>query len=315
MADAAAAPAPVPGTTGTGGNQSATGTGQPANAHPEAKPGETKAQTVARIKADLGDGEQEYEQSHVLELARRGKKTAQTMSKAEQRYQEAHRAREETETRLSRLKSPDLRERRAALKELGLDEMELARSVAQEVTDLEQLTPEQRRIRELEGREAERVTADAKTKKEAEAKAEKALEDRYTNEFSDIFMDVMERAGLPRESASPAGHRLALMYQAADGELDPDVAAVRLKDALRKEHTSLYRRKDGALDLDAFEASLTADDWKAINRRAVERYRAQRRPGAAPSTPAPRQEPQQEQPTNGSRRPGNFWKELDKRLP
>lgn len=315
MADAAAAPATVPGTTGTGGNQSGTGTGQPANAHPEAKPGETKAQTVARIKADLGDGEQEYEQSHVLELARRGRKTAQTMSKAEQRYQEAQRAQEATEARLSRLKSPDLRERRAALKELGLDEMEIARSVAQEVTDLEQLTPEQRRIRELEGREAERAAADAKAKKDAEVKAEKAEEERYTKEFSDLFVDVMERAGLPRQSASPAGHRLALMYQAAGGELDPDVAAVRLKDALRKEYAALYRGKDGVLDLDAFEASLTPEDWKAINKRAVEKYRAQRRPGAAPPPPAPRQDPQQEQPTSAPKRPGNFWKELDKRLP
>ena len=309
MADA---PAAVPGTSGNAGNQSGTGAGQP-NTHPEAKPGETKAQTVARIKADLGDGEREYEQEHLLELARRGRKTAQTMSKAEQRYQEAQREREANEAKLSRLKSKDLKERRAALRELGLDEMELARAVAEEVTSLEQMDPKDRQILEYQKREAERAAADKKAKEDADQKQRTARQKQYEDEFANLFMDVTQRAGLPRESASVAAQRLALMYQAADGELDPDVAAERLKDALRKEHTALYRKPDGTIDLDAFEASLTPEDWKAINRRAVEKYRAAR--GVqAPAAPTPRQEPQPEPPANGRTRGGNFWKELDKRL-
>lgn len=312
MADAIAAPAAVPGTSGTFGNQSATGTGQP-NTHPEAKPGETKAQTVARIKADLGDGEREYEQKHVLELARRGMQTAKTMSKAEQRYQEAQRERAAAEAKVSRLQSKDLKERRAALKELGLDELELARAVAEEVTSLEQMDPKDRQILEYQKREAEREAADKKAKDEAAQKERTARQKQYEDEFSNLFMDVTQRAGLPRESASVAAQRLALMYQAADGELDPDVAAERLKDSLRKEHTALYRKPDGTLDLDAFEASLTPEDWKAINRRAVEKYRASR--GIqAPSALQPRQEAQPEPPANGRTRGGNYWKDFDKRL-
>jgi hypothetical protein len=306
MADGTAVPAPpVP---AAGGQQSGASS---ANTHPEAKPGETKAQTVARIKADLGDGEREYEQDHVLELARRGRKTAQTMSKAEQRFQETQREREALDAKLARLKSSDIRERRAALKDLGLDEMELARSVAEEVTALEQLTPEQRRIRELEEREAAREAEARKAKDEEGKKAQEAEVERHREEFANVFLDVTQRAGIPRESAQVAFHRLAAMYQAAGGELDPDVAAVRLKDALRKEHTALYRKQDGALDLDAFEASLTPEDWKAINRRAVEKYRASRGAGGAPRPP-PVAEEQPVAPTNGTSKPGNFWKRLEK---
>lgn len=287
--------------------------GMPAgNSHPEAKPGETKQQTLQRIRMDLGDGMQEYEEETIRGLAQRGKKSSQILSKAEQRAQEATKLKEEAETRLSRLKSKDLREQRAALKELGLDEFALADAVAREYTEAERLTPEQKRIRELEQKAAEREEADRKAKEEEGKKAEGAETERHREQFSTLFLDVMQRAGLPRESAGMAFPRLATLYQAADVagvEVDPDVAAERLKDAFRKEHTALYRKKDGTLDLDAFEASLTPEDWKALNRRAVEKFRAARAGGAPVVQPKqPAVEQREEKQTNGARR--NFWKTL-----
>lgn len=301
------APAAVPGAAPT----QAAGDGAAA-----AKPGETKAQAVERLRADLGDGVQEYEQSHLVELARRGKKTAQIMSKAEQRAQEGLRKEQEAEARLARLKSKDLKEQRAALKELGFSEIDFAKAVAQEVMETEALTPEQRRIRELEQTLQQEEAAKTKAKKGEEAKAAEAETQRHIEEFSNLFLDVMQRAGLPRGSATASFYRLSAMYQAADAagaQLDPDVAAERLKHAMRDEHTALFRKKDGALDLDAFEASFSPEDWKAINRRAVEKYRASRsgRP-TVQQAPAP-----QAAPGNGASRPsrpGNFWKELDQRL-
>lgn len=313
MADSAptvpAAPAAAPGTQQT-----------TANTHPEAKPGETKAQTVARLRADLGDGEQEYDQSHVLELARRGRQSAKIMSKAEERLQAAQRKDREADQRLSRLKSKDLKERRAALKELGFDELEFAKAVAQETMEAEQLTPEQRRIRELELQLQAEEESKAKAKKDEEAKALDADTQRHVEDFSNLFLDVMQRAGLPRESAQVAYYRLAAMYQTADaaGEpLDPDLAAAHLKTAMREEHTALFRKKDGTLDLDAFEASLTTEDWKALNKRAVEKYMASRgtRPVEAPAQQAPAQ-PTNGATSNGAKRPvGSQWfRELQKRF-
>lgn len=306
-------------TAAPAGAAPAAGAQQPAgtNAHPAGKPGETKAQTIARLKADLGDGEQEYEQSHLVELARRGRQTSRIMSKAEQRAQEALKKEQEADAKLAKLRSKDLKERRAALKELGFDEVEFAKSVAQEVMETEALTPEQRRIRELEQQLQAEDAAKAKAKDEETKKASDADMERHKEEFSNLFLDVMERAGLPKESATVAYYRLASMYQAADAAgatLDPDVAAEHLKGAMRSEHTALFRKKDGSLDLDAFEASLSPEDWKAINKRAVEKYRAGR--GGVPK-PLPTPTPQQDTPpaqTNGTKRPvGNAWfKSLDK---
>jgi hypothetical protein len=322
MADAA--PAAVPSVPGTAGNQSGTGTALPANAYPDAKPGETRAQTVARIKADLGDGEQEYDPQHLIGLAQRGKKTAQIMSKAEQRAQEAMRLQQEADGKLARLKSKDLRERRAALKELGFDEVEYAREIAREVVETEQLTPEQRRIRELEATLKADEEAKSKAKQEEEAKAQEAETKRHIEEFSNLFMEVVKLAGLPQQSASVVGYRLASMYQAAEGQVDPEVAAERIKDTLRKEHVALYRKPgppgaDGkttsVLDVDALEAAFSPEDWKAINRRAVEKWRTGRQPGAV-AQPHPQHngsQPTHEEPER-PRRGGNFWKDLDKRL-
>lgn len=308
---ATAAPGAATGDEGNAG-------GQPANALPGAKPGETKAQTIARLKADLGDGEQEYEQGHLIELARRGRQTSKIMSKAEQRAQEALRKEQEADAKLARLKSKDLKERRAALKELGFDELEFAKTVAQETMDTEAMTPEQRRIRELE--QQLQAEADAKTKaKDAEKrKADTEAEERYKHEFSDLFLDVMQRAGLPKESATASFYRLAAMFQAADAagtQLDPDVAAEHLKHAMRTEHIALYRNKDGTLNIQAFRESLTPEDWKAINKEAVAQYMATRRGGQQPA-PLVEAKPNgaQPQPTNGTTKPGRFWKELDKRL-
>lgn len=311
---AEAAPATVSGTSGNEGNQSGTGTGQPATT-PKAD-AKAQAQIEAMLRADLGDGEQEYKQSHVLELARRGKKTAQIMSKAEQRAQEALRKEQEAEQRLSRLKSKDWGERRSALKELGWDEIEYAKTIAQEVTEAEALTPEQRRIRELEQQLKAEDTRKSKAQEEEKAKALEADTERHKEEFAALFLDVMQRAGLPRESATAAYYRLASMYQAADAaqaQLDPDVAAERLKHDLRSEHTALFRKRDGSLDLDAFEASLSPEDWKAINKRAVEKYLAGRNGGKAPQRPAQEAAPEAQQAPAKSR-PGHFWKELDRRL-
>lgn len=283
-----------------------------ANPHPYAKPGETKQQTLQRIRLDLGDGEQEYDHETIKGLAQRGRKSSQILSKAEQRAQEATKLKEEAETRLSRLKSKDLREQRAALKELGLDEFALADAVAREYTEAERLTPEQKRIRELEQQVAQREEAERKAKEEEGKKAEGAETERYREQFSNLFLEVLNIVKLPPSSLKAAGKRLASMYESADAtevELDPQTAAEHLREHLRQEHTALYRKPDGALDLDAFEASLTPEDWKALNRRAVEKFRAARAGGAPPVQPKqPAVEQRTETKPNG--KGGSFWKTL-----
>lgn len=289
------------------------------------RPGETKAEAVARYKADLGEGEREYDRTHLEGLAKKGKESARLLSKAEQRAQEAAKKEAETEKRLARFKSKDVAEVRAALREMGVDELSLANAVGTEkLAELAEmdLSPEQKRIRELEAKEAARLKQDEEAKgKETEAKRAAEVE-RHKETLSETFMQAMEIAKIPKSSARVAFSRLAMLYQAADGmglQVTPEQAADVMRNGLKDEHKSLYSRKNeqGAdeLDVDALESTLTEwfgeDAWKALNRRSVVRYKAQRAQGAIPP-PTPREEAQPEaaRPQRGK----NFWKDLNERL-
>jgi hypothetical protein len=284
------------------------------------KPVETKAEQIARYKANLGDGEREYDRTHLEGLAKKGQESARLLSKAEQRAQEASKKEAETEKRLSRLKSKDLAELRAALKEMGVDELALANAVGTEKLAEMDLSPEQKRIRELEGKEAERLKQDEGVKKKEQEVQRTAEVERHKETLSETFMQAMEIAKIPKSAARVAFGRLAMLYQAADkmGEtVTPEQAADVMRNGLREEHKSLYSRKNeqGAeeLDVDALESTLTEwfgdEAWKALNRKAVAKYRASRTPRTEPVQRTPETPPAPETPSRGR----NFWKELKDR--
>lgn len=286
------------------------------------RPGETKAEAVARYKADLGEGEREYDRSHLEGLAKKGRESARLLSKAEEKAQAAAKKEAETEKRLARFKSKDVAEIRAALREMGVDELSLANAVGSEKLAEMDLTPEQKEIRALKAKEAERLKQDEEAKgKETEAKRAAEVE-RHKETLSETFMQAMEIAKIPKSSARVAFSRLAMLYQAADGmglQVTPEQAADVMRNGLKEEHKSLYSRKNeqGAeeLDVDALESTLTEwfgeDGWKAINRKAVARYKAQKAQGSI-APPAPREETQPDaaKPQRGR----NFWKDLNERL-
>jgi hypothetical protein len=186
------------------------------------------------------------------------------------------------------------------------------------------LTPEQRRIRELEAKEAERLKQDEDAKgKETEAKRTAEVE-RHKEQLADTFMQAMELANLPKSAARFAFPRLARIYETADAVgllVSPEQAAEVMRSGLMDEHKSLYSRrteKGEELDVDALAGALThwfgEDAWKAINRHAVGRFRASRAAGSALPL-QPQQPPTEAQPQAGGKpaRGGNFWKDLDKR--
>jgi hypothetical protein len=185
------------------------------------------------------------------------------------------------------------------------------------------LTPEQKRIRELEGKEKERADADTKAKQQADQQKLDAEVAEHTDQLSQLFLEVMAQAKLPKSSSKAVFPRLASLYQtaaAAGVEITPDVAAERVRGALKAEQKALFYREEvdargqkrEVLDMEAIEEWFSPEDWTAINRRAVAKYKASRQPGA----PAP----QQRQPVDSApsvdakhtpRR--DFWRELKAR--
>lgn len=300
----------------------------PAEGTPEQAPGATGSLTAPTAPRRLklrgldGDDERDYDETQVVGWAQRGKKASQILSKAEERAQEAARKEAAAEERFARLKSKDVGSIRATLRELGVDVRALAEVEVKDYLEEKDLTPEQRRIRELEANEGKRRTADEQAKKKADADALEAEQKVHEEELSSLFLEAMKIAKLPRTSAKAAFPRLASLYQtaAASGiELSPEVAAERLRGALKAEQRALFYRESAdprtgqkreELDLDALEEWFTPEDWKAIQRRGVEKFRKNRLAGAQP--PPQRAPPAEEQPT-AAPKGRNFWRELDKR--
>jgi hypothetical protein len=246
----------------------------------------------------------------------RGKSAAKTLSLAEKRAQEAAAKERAAEERLADLRSRDPRRIRAALKALEVDELTLANEVGREKLEEMELTPEQKKIREYERREEARKQEEEKRQSEEKSAKEKQEEERHVEELSSLFIDVMGRAGLPKESAAAVFPRLANLYAAVEGsggKVDPDLAAERVRAALVAEHKALYWKPgaDGkpTLNHEALKGMLGEEAYRELRRAAVAEYRAQRAGGQPPPQPVQRTEPEPQQ----AKKPGNFWRELERR--
>lgn len=311
MADAGTTGAPaaqVPEPTGTNGT-------------PQASKGQPTAAQIAKWKADLGEGEQEYDPKHLTELAKRGKKAAQTLSLAERRAQEAQQRHAEAEAREADFKSGDPKRIRAALKRMGVDERTLANEVGRDLLeDMEaEKDPTRKALRESQ-RKLQQLEEERQQAKKSEAdKALEAETARHQDELATLFTETMSRTGLPKESATAVFHRVAQLYAAVEGtgaQVDPDLAAARVRAAVDAEHRALYWNKgaDGkpSLNVEAVKAIFGPDGFDALRRHAVEEYRQKRAAGAQPTAPTPKPQQSEQEPQQKGR--GNFWKEIDKRL-
>lgn len=303
MADAAAAAAPTAGAVDTSPTEG-TPTQPGADGHAQAQ---AAAARKFRLKGIDGDEEREYEESHIVSLAQRGKRSAQILSKAEQRAQEALKREADVEGKLARLKDP--KSLRATLKELGVDVRALSEEELLEAIEEQKLTPEQRRIRDLERTMQEKEEAEANSKKQAEEKALEQETQRHVEQLSAIFLEVMTKAGLPKTSSRQAFPRIAALYQAAEAagvELTPEVVAERVKSSLRDEHKALI----GSMSMDELAEWFGAEKMKAIRQHAVEQYKRNKAaPTQAPAMSAQpqRQTPRERQTNSGPTKGSSEW--------
>lgn len=304
----------APAATTDGAQAGGTPTGSDA---PGAKP-ETAQARKLRLRGLDGDGEQEYDEAHLVGLAKRGRNAAQLVSLAEKKAQEAAKKERDTEAKLARLKDP--KTARAALRELGVDVRGMSEAEILEVIEEEKLSPEQKRIRELERAAKEREEADAKTKREAEEARLEEETERERDNLSNLFQDVMQSAGLPRESATAVGYRLVPLFKAAHAagmEVDPELAAERVKAALKAEHKAMFTRRveepgkppREEVDLPALATWLGPDVMLQVRKAAVQEYLKQRSNGQQTAQPAAEPQAQQRAPAapNGPKKGSPAW--------
>lgn len=215
-----------------------------------------KEEPPKRYKAKINGREQEIDAAPVDALATalgvspedllRG--PASMLKAGQERLRKAAEIERESKAVLERLK----KDPRAALREvLGGDEAvaKLAVEVVQGLMDAERLTPEQRRIRELEAAEAERA---AKAKEEAEKAAQtetEAEQARYAERLNGEIKGLLEKGRLPQDPY--VVKRLAsLMFDHLEAGGDAEGLAAEdflplLNDTLKKEHEAYLGKLTG----------------------------------------------------------------------
>jgi hypothetical protein len=283
MSDAAAAPtgAPTPAAP-----QPGTAPGQPATP----KQGETPAQAEARrLKLRIGDQEQEFDETEVITNFQKGRNASQLLSKADQKRQEALKARAEADGILNRIKSDPL----GTLRELGIDVRGMSEQAILREIELEKMTPAERKAHDLEqklkGFEDEKKQAE---REQQEAQHREAVQ-KHADEFATLFVGTMEKLGLPKSSGQHVVPRMARLYQqneAAGLESTPEEMASYVLEGLKKEHAGVLSGLEG----DALLEHLGPDTVKKVLAANLGKVRTRQGRPAAPvaaAVPEPRATP------------------------
>lgn len=197
-----------------------------------------------RLKLLLDGKEQEFDESEVVGHFKRGKNAAQLVSKADQFRQEGLKAKAAAEGLLGRAKTDPL----GFLRELGVDTAEMSQREILEAIRLEQMTPEQRRLHEMEkrlkGHEEEKKKAEEEKKKAAHA----AEVEQHKDTLASLFLETMERTGLPKSSGRFVISRMASLYaqnEQAGLESTPDEMAEHVLAGLKAEQQGMLGGLEG----------------------------------------------------------------------
>lgn len=175
-----------------------TGKSAPEVKKPEApkQPGqsapETKVQEAARkFKLKVDGKDEEYSEADAIRLAQLGRAS-------DKRFQEASQMKKQAEEFLSMLKTPEGLKQIAKNPAVNLDLRKFAEDLLVEEMKKEQLTPEQRRIEELQQQLREHETQKQSLETQRQQAEQKALEDHYAQDFDQKITKAIESGGLPK---------------------------------------------------------------------------------------------------------------------
>lgn len=240
-----------------------------ANGVPGSLPGETKAETVARMYKVMVDGEEMEVDENEL---RRGYAHNKAASK---RMEEASMTRKEAEQVLRLFKDSP----REAFKLLGRDARQFAEQVINEELSEALLSPQERELRDYK-RQLETYQSQ---EKQARAEYEKQQLDaemaRYTEKIQTEIIGTLETAGLPKTERTIG--RIAYYMQAALQAGYQNVTPADVIEHVKRDYTSDIQSLLGGLNEDALEAFLGAENVKKIAKSTV---KGSRNPQTVPKT-------------------------------
>lgn len=220
---------------------------QPTNAVPGAAPGETVAETMARMYKVKVDGQEiEVDENELV--------NGYSQAKASQkRMQEAAMSRKEAESVLRMFKENP----RQAMTRLGIDVRQLAESVIQDELSEAMLSPEQKELRQYK-RQLEEYQSQEKSAKEQYEKQQQEQEmARYTEQIQSEIVSTLDTAGLPKTERTVG--RIAYYMQSAISAGYPNVTPADVIEYVKNDYVADFKSFLGGMSEDQIEMFLGSD--------------------------------------------------------
>jgi hypothetical protein len=183
---------------------------------PEVSPKETKEVEKRKYKLKIDGNEEEWDEDKVLTAAQRS-------AAADKRFAEAAKSRKESERVQKILDSGD----RKAIQKLFGDEKfhKMAVEYFNERLEDEELSPQDRKIRDLERKIQETESEKKKSQEERDAKEMEALQEHYSKQFDKEFSEALSSVNLPNHP-STVKRMAELMEQNLNMGLDLPAATI-----------------------------------------------------------------------------------------
>jgi len=235
------------------------------NGVPGSLPGETKAETVARMYKVTVDGEEMEVDENEL---RRGYAHNKAASK---RMEEASMSRKEAEQVLRLFKDSP----REAFKLLGRDARQFAEQIINEELSEALLSPQERELRDYKRQLEQYQSKEKQARAEYEAQQLEAEMARYTEKIQSDIISTLETAGLPKTERTIG--RIAYYMQSALAAGYQNVTPADVIEHVKKDYTSDIQALLGGLNEDALEAFLGVENVRKIAKSTV---KAGKNPGS-----------------------------------
>ena len=192
---------------------------------------EVKAE-IRRMKLKVDGKEEECPEDEVI-------RRAQRVSASDKRFEEAAHIKKQAMELINRLKTDP----RSILSDpaLGVDVKKFAKQIVWEEIQDQMLTPEQKHIRDLEEREAQRQDDAAKAKAKADEDGMAALHQKYASEYDKTITAALQTSGLPKTPATVRRMTDYLFHSVKHGyDLDPADLVAQVRRDYGAEHKEMY---------------------------------------------------------------------------
>jgi hypothetical protein len=232
------------------------------NGIPGSLPGESRAETQARLFKVMVDGQETEVDEDEL---KRGYAHARAAAK---RMEEAAMTRKEAEQVLKILKENP----KSAMQQLGLNPREFAEMVINEELQEAILSPQEKELRDYKRQLEQYQRSEREAREQYEREQREAEMNRYTQQIQEEIVKVLDTSGLPKTERTVG--RIAYYMQAAMQAGFENVTPADVIDHVKRDYQFDLKQMLGGLSEDQIEAFLEADIVRKIAKSTVKKQSA-----------------------------------------